>query len=186
MEANTSRLQRINEKYPQCLQTGKFIVNFLIEHPKDTTKSFENKRYWTEYHESSSFKQLGTKYHLIQPSETSQIIAKQQNLVPYREWINLSDPSILIHGPFNFATLNNRKTRDRVSTTNWEILRSSSKLYDDSPPHLSKLIQSNVYWNQPIQLQQSSTEVNTRTSQFLQNLNQDINDDLHTMFGDIR
>ena len=126
-------------KYPQCLQTGKFIANFLIQYPKDSESSFENKRYWTEYHESLSNKQLNSHYHLIQPSEVTQRIATQQNLVPYREWINLSDTSIRLHGPFDFAILNHRKTRDRINTTDWAILRSLSKSYDNDPPNLTKL-----------------------------------------------
>jgi hypothetical protein len=172
-------------KYPQCLQTGKFIANFLIQHPKDSESSFENKRYWTEYHESLSNKQLNIHYHLIQPSEVTQRIATQQNLVPYREWINLSDDSIRLHGPFDFAVLNNRKTRDRIHTTDWAILQSLSKSYDNDPPNLTKLNETNILWNQPIQLQGSSNEVSTRINQFLLTLSHDVNDNLQSMFGSI-
>ena len=34
-----------------------------------------------------------------------------------------------IHGPFNFATINKRKSRDRISQTKWDILKSHCHLY---------------------------------------------------------
>ena len=167
------------------LTNWQIYCQLLIQYPKDSESSFENKRYWTEYHESLSNKQLNSHYHLIQPSEVTQRIATQQNLVPYREWINLSDTSIRLHGPFDFAILNHRKTRDRINTTDWAILRSLSKSYDNDPPNLTKLNETNILWNQPIQLQGSSNEVNTRTNQFLLALNHEINNDLQSMFGNI-
>jgi hypothetical protein len=48
-------------------------------------------------------------------------IAKATNLVPYQEWIYLSQIQNLLGRPFNFATLsNNCKTQDRIANTNWQ------------------------------------------------------------------
>ena len=56
----------------------------------------------------------------------------------YREWANLNDPEVHIHGPFEFATLNQRKTRDRVSIVDWHILVQQRAKYQDRPPLLSQ------------------------------------------------
>ena len=40
-----------------------------------------------------------------------------------------------IHGPFNFATINKRKSRDRISQTKWDILKSHCHLYHNPLLH---------------------------------------------------
>ena len=171
-------------QYPTCLQDGKFIFNFLIEHPKDTKLPFKHKRFWIEYHQSLSQKQLHRQYHIIQPSDVSAKIASNQHLVPYREWINIKDQSILINGPFNFATLNQRKTRDRISLREWQILRQCDK-YDNAKPTIQDVPVQHLSWNQPIQSSYNDVSVNLRVNAFITNLATEIDDTLFSMFGDI-
>jgi hypothetical protein len=103
------------EKNPACLQNGSFIAEFLMEHYRDKQLLYEDKRFWLEYHHVVLGNQWSDKYHLLQPSDLSTKTAKDRNLQTYREWVNFNDPAVYVHGPFEFATLNQRKTRDRVS-----------------------------------------------------------------------
>ena len=112
-------------KHANCLQDGKFIMNFLIQHPKDNNQPFTYKRYWLEYHKMLSLKQLHNQYHIIQPSDISHKMATNQDLTPYREWINIHNNTNILHGPFNFATLNNRKTRDKISLLGCSMMAST-------------------------------------------------------------
>ena len=118
-------------KHPTCFQTGKFLANFFIQHPNDSHLPIQTRRFWLEYHTASTPNQLRIAYHLIPPSSTSAIIAQERNLVPFREWITLNDKSVIIHGPFNFDTITNRPSRDRINIDDWKILKSSHKHYDD-------------------------------------------------------
>ena len=63
-------------------------------------------------------------------------------LIPYREWVQIDDPAVAIHGPFNFATLNNRKTRDRISEADWLVLQNRKQYYQDQAPSLAPRIMS--------------------------------------------
>ena len=93
-------LQPSFSTHPQCLQTGKFLVVFYIQHPKDNNIHLHDKRYWIEYHDTNtSASQLGHNYKVIQPTDLSLTLAKKQNLCPYTACINLLDTRINIHGP---------------------------------------------------------------------------------------
>ena len=72
--------------------------------------------------------------HLIRPSDTSETLAARKGLIAFRQWANLTHEATFLHGPFDFATLNGRKSRDRVSNDNWNILASLSSQYDNPPP----------------------------------------------------
>ena len=80
-----------------CLQDGKFIANFLITHPCDKNNQYHHKCYWIEYHKLLNPKRLHHEYHLIQPSDVSELKAEKEDLVPYHEWIDLTDNNIVIH-----------------------------------------------------------------------------------------
>jgi hypothetical protein len=77
--------QQSMKRYPNCLQDGKFIMNFLIAHPKDSAIPFQFKQFWIEYHKILSPKRLHNQFHIIQPSDISQKLAIKQDLTPYRE-----------------------------------------------------------------------------------------------------
>jgi hypothetical protein len=124
--------------HPSCLQDGKFLVNFLILHKNDEQTNLQDKRYWLEYHAADSTKTLSSRYHLLAPSAVSAKVAKSRNLVPYREWLNLRQDDCTLHGPFEFSTINGRKTRDRINTVDWDILISAKSKYDCDPPRYTQ------------------------------------------------
>jgi hypothetical protein len=126
------------EKNPACLQNGSFIAEFLMEHYRDKQLLYEDKRFWLEYHHVVLGKQWSDKYHLLQPSDLSTKTAKDRNLQTYREWVNFNDPAVYVHGPFEFATLNKRKTRDRVSLVDWQVLVQHKGKYHDAPPRITQ------------------------------------------------
>jgi hypothetical protein len=123
--------------HPSCLQDGRFLAKFLIAHHRDAKLDISDRRFWLEYNFSNPPKCLGIDYHILQPLQYSAATEKSKQLVSYREWINISDPELTIHGPFNFATLNNRKTRDRISATDWKSLAESQAKYHNHAPQLS-------------------------------------------------
>ena len=172
------------KKHSSCLQDGKFIVNFLIMHPKDTGVWFQHKRYWIEYHKIQSLKRLHKSYHLLQPSDISVLKAEQEELVPYREWINFTDSDTIIHGPFNFATLNNRQTRDRIDLKDWQILAKAKNMYHNEPPSPLKAYPIQiVHLNDPLHLIDSLEEVDQHVSAFEAFMHLEIDDCLDSMFG---
>jgi hypothetical protein len=136
--------------HPSCLQDGKFLVQYFIEHFNDKTVNLTDKRYWLEYHSHENRKTLGVQYHLIPPTSVSSDIARARNLVPFCAWVYLSQPNHLLHGPFNFSTVNNRKTRDRISTMDWNLLIASKDQYDSPPPQFSNQVVHIVTTEQPI------------------------------------
>lgn len=122
---------------PDCLHNGKYLVNFLICHPKDRDIHPKNQRWWLEYHAASSVARLHEgDYHLIRPDQYASIYAKNNRLHPFCQWVNLLHPATFIHGPFEFATINNRLTRDRISVDDWTQLTIASSKYDDTAPDL--------------------------------------------------
>jgi hypothetical protein len=168
--------ERSMQLYPNCLQDGKFIVNFYIQHHNDDKLHITDRRFWLEYHQAEHSKTLSLNYHIIQPSEVSAQIASSRNLVPYREWVQLNPSDILLHGPFNFATKNNRKTRDRISQTDWDILTSQHNRYqNEAPRNNSHIIDVNLY-ECPIQTITHDQEVTGRINSFLYQLHFDDTD----------
>ena len=97
-----------------------------------------NQWFWLEYHKKGDLvsPSLGTDTHLIRPSEMSEQLAQHHHLVPFRQWINLTHESNYIHGPFDFATVNGKKTRDRVSTDDWNVLHAHHNMFNNDPPNL--------------------------------------------------
>ncbi|KAL3785603.1 hypothetical protein HJC23_004751 [Cyclotella cryptica] len=116
---------------PNCLSDGRYLVQNKLQHPR-------NQRWWLEYHAASTVARLHQgDYHILRPDSYAPIYAKELNLHPYCQWVNLLHHETYIHGPFEFATINGRKTRDRISTSDWDILSQSSTRYDDAPPDLT-------------------------------------------------
>jgi hypothetical protein len=69
--------------HPSCLQDGKFLVQFYIQHFIDSSVNLTDQRFWLEYHSTSNSKTLGSQYHLIPPTSLSPKVTKARNLVPY-------------------------------------------------------------------------------------------------------
>ena len=122
--------------YPSCLKDGRFLVDFYIVHNADTRYNAVNQRYWLQYHTMGDIvsPSQSSDHHLIRPSDTSAAVAKRHNLVPFRKWINITHLDTYIHGPFEFATIRGRKTRDRIAQDDWDILLSHKSMFQNNVP----------------------------------------------------
>ena len=122
------------EQNPNVFTDGKFLVKFLIAHPDDEHYTPVNKRFWTEYHSRQGNYQLHQKFHLIRPSENTTKYCFDKGLLPYTKWVFINHANVFLHGPFDFATLNETKTRDRLSQSDLQVLSDTSAKYDNEPP----------------------------------------------------
>ena len=121
---------------PSCLQDGRFLVDFYVQHTDDSRFNAINQRFWLQYHQRNDIllPSAPLECHLIRPSSTSESYAAQHDLVPFRQWINISHLSTYVCGPFEFATIQGRKTRDRISPNEWNILRSQAQRFSNMLP----------------------------------------------------
>jgi len=74
--------------------------------------------------------------HLIRPTADSPKFAQAEGLAPFRQWIRLTNADTYICGPFNFALINNRQTRDRVPLEQWQILHKFRHMFTTEVPSL--------------------------------------------------
>ena len=121
---------------PSCLQDGRFLVEFYILHHEDIRQNATNQRYWLQYH---PFREIitptsSTMTHMIRPSDTSESLAAKNHLVPFRRWLNLTHSDTYLHGPFDFATINGRRTRDRISQDDWNVLSTHASQFSNLLP----------------------------------------------------
>ncbi len=65
-----------------------------------------------------------TDTHLICLSDSSDDYATSHKLLLFQKWLNLTHQDMFIHGPFDFASVNGRKTWDRISQSDWDILKT--------------------------------------------------------------
>jgi hypothetical protein len=122
--------------YPSALQDGRFLVEFYVAHPNDVRFNGVNQRFWLQYRDHSAPTFGSIDAHLITPLDTSEDRASRQNLVPVRCWVNLTHGDTYIHGPFEFATVRGRKTRDRVDINDWNVLLAKSSMFVNKVPKL--------------------------------------------------
>ena len=129
-------LQDSISSYPACLQDGKFLVEFYIGHTADVRYNAINQRYWIQYHRASDIvsPSSSSETHLIRPSDTSVAYASRHNLLPFRKWVNITHLDTYIHGPFDFAAIRGRKSRDRISQHDWEMLSSHKSMFHNPVP----------------------------------------------------
>ena len=137
------RLVRVNLEdsmamRPTCLTDGRYLVDFYIRHTSDVRFNATNQRYWLQYHKEHDIvtPSLSSDTHLIRPSDTSARLASRHNLIPFRQWITLTHESTFIHGPFEFAKINGRKSRDRVAQVDWNVLHAHKDIFLNEPPSL--------------------------------------------------
>ena len=120
------------------MQDGRFLVEFYVGHPADKRYNAINQRFWLEYHPyiemANPFRNRTT--HLIRPSDQSQAYAAKEKLRPFRQWARLTNADTYICGPFEFAVINGRKTRDRVPEDQWKILHKHSNMFANEVPSL--------------------------------------------------
>ena len=74
--------------------------------------------------------------HMIRPSAQSESYAAAEGLRPFRQWVRLTNADTFISGPFEFAVINGRKSRDRVGGERWKILAKFSHLFANEIPSL--------------------------------------------------
>ena len=112
------------------------MVEFFVVHTADIKLNGVNPRYWLHYHCLSDIQSplSDSNTHLIRPSDTSEAYAARQGLVPFRQWVNLSHESLYLHGPFDFASVRRRKTRDRISASDWDALSKCTDKFSNEIP----------------------------------------------------
>ena len=122
--------------YSSCLVDGRYLVDFYISHPSDSRYNAINKQFWLQYHSQDDIMANSTSAntHLICPSDNSETYASRHKLLPFRKYINLTHSDTFIHGPFDFSTINNRKSRDRICQSDWDILKSHCDLFHNPLP----------------------------------------------------
>ena len=121
--------------HPAALIDGKFIVNIIIQHPADSKQDIGLQRYWSYYHDKNiPAEDYTSNIQFIRPAPESVEYAKKHNLQKVRTWIHLNHCCTFIHGPFEFSTLNGRKTSDRIDEKDWNVFISRYHLYDDNSP----------------------------------------------------
>ncbi len=117
--------------YSSCLVDGQYLVDFYISHSSDSRYNAINKRFWLQYQSQDNIMANSTSAntHLIRPSGSSETYASRHKLLPFRKYINITHSDTFIHGPFDFSTINNRKSWDRICQSNWDILKSHCDLF---------------------------------------------------------
>ena len=128
-------LQLSIKAHPTALQDGVFLAQFYTCHPADKRYNAANQRYWLEYHPrlevSNPVRKKHT--HLIRPSADSEAHAQTEGLEPFSLWLRLINEDTYISGPFNFADINGRRSRDRVPECQWRILAKHPNLSNEVP-----------------------------------------------------
>jgi hypothetical protein len=118
------------------------LVEYFKCHPADKSYNLAHQRYWREYHEVEGNYNIYHNFHLLKPSEQTQQYASANSLKPFQQWLYLYDNNTILHGPFNFATINGRKTRDRIDTEDWNKLISKMRgirIISSTPIHAYSL-----------------------------------------------
>ena len=141
-------LKATMEFNPTALTDGKFLVKYLIAHPHDSEYKVSQQRFWPHYHKKGlAMDDFTTSVKFIRPAPESDVVATKHNLTQVRFWVKLDDPSVYIHGPFEFAIVNGRKTVDKIDEKDWKILKANSDKYHDDGPSLSSkpLLFYNLY-----------------------------------------
>ena len=131
-------VQATMKHHPSAMQDGRFLVSFYACHHADKYFNAVNQRYWLEYHPALRHNETRNQHltHLIRPSDHSSSYAIAEGLLPFRQWLRLTNSDTYIAGPFDFATINNRKTRDRVPIEQWTALLRYSHMFSNTAPSL--------------------------------------------------
>ena len=74
---------------------------------------------------------------LIRPTSRSPDYAVAEGLQPFTQWICLTNADTFISGPFDFATISGRKSRDRIPAEQWNVLIKHKHLFTNATPSLS-------------------------------------------------
>ncbi len=112
------------------------MVDLYIPHPSDCRYNAINQRFWLQYHATNDIDTptSSTCTHLIKPTDSSADYAARHHLTAFRQWIRITEPSTFIHGPFDFAIVHNRKTRDRIPQSAWDVLALRRDMFSNKVP----------------------------------------------------
>ena len=122
--------------YPSCTLDGRFLFEFYVCHPSDWRHNAVNQRYWLQLHsvDDLRFPRVSSDTHLVRPSDTSDAYAGRHNLMPFRKWLHVCHLDTFIHGPFEFASIRGRKTRDRIAQEDWDALSLRKSMFSNPLP----------------------------------------------------
>ena len=117
--------------YPLCTLDGRFLFEFYICHPADWRNKAVNQRYWLQLHgvDDLRYPRQASDTHLIRPSDTPNSYETRHKLMPLRKWLNICHQDTYIHGSFEFASIQGRKTRDRIAQVDWDALALHSSMF---------------------------------------------------------
>jgi hypothetical protein len=124
--------------YPGTLHASKTEVFWLNSTPaiNPTHVMMVNQHFWLQYHTISELQSplSSTDTHLIRPCDSSDDFATCHKLLPFQKWLNLTHQDMFIHGLFDFASINGRKTQDRISQSDWDILKTHCNMFHNPLP----------------------------------------------------
>ena len=72
--------------------------------------------------------------HLIWPSDSLKDYTTQHKLLPFWRWVNLTHHDMFIHCPFEFPSVNDRKTQDPISQPDWDVLKAHCDMFHNPLP----------------------------------------------------
>jgi len=97
-----------------------YCVFFLV-HPDDHDKPKPTKRFWIRWHKyNNKSKTLSPDVVLHSPLQTK--LARKRSFIDFADWIDLTDPNVYIHGPFNFQSNEKNKPTYCVHQKDWNKL----------------------------------------------------------------
>jgi hypothetical protein len=114
----------------------KFYLIFLEKKRNRYFKKGKCNLVWLQYHIDSKLQSplSTTDTHLVRTSDTLVDYANCHKLSAFRRWVNLTHEDTFIHNPFDFSSVNGRKTQDRVSQTDWDVLKSHCHMFHKPLP----------------------------------------------------
>eukprot|EP01082_Thalassiosira_pseudonana_P008343 g7453.t1 g7453 contig24:661092-664348(-) len=134
--------------HPQCLEDGKYLMDFFICHPNDMCDHPLNQRFWLEYHNHNDVARLHSgEYHVLRPDKDADNYALENGLQPFRQWIYLSSDTVFIHGPFNFAIINGRQSKDRIALDDWNALSAKSSMVNNIIPDANARRANSIHYS---------------------------------------
>ena len=113
-------------------------VKSTRKRPTDKRYNAINPRYWLEYHPTLEVENTYRSRcaHMIRPSSQSPSYAIAEVLKPFSQWVRLTNADTFIAGPFYFAIINGRKSRDRISEKQYTTLGKHNHLFTNETPCL--------------------------------------------------
>jgi hypothetical protein len=105
-----------------------------MAHLADACYNAINQHFWLQYrdHNAPTFGTMDE--HLITLSDTSADCVARNHLVTVQSWVNLTHSNMYLHGPFDFAVEQGRKTRDHIGQDSWDALPSKTLMFTNRIP----------------------------------------------------